>query len=274
MDSFKSLHDAKHFWVLCPFHDDTNASMVINKGGRYAGYYKCFTCGAYGSPKLFALWAGKNPSKVYFPAAKAVAPVKVDWDSIMRSSLKNIGAGLPTFCETIGISPLTATKFRVGFDVEKYEYLIPMYNPQGEICGIQRRAVDGTKRSMAHSKQGIFIARRKIYLLTKTLFICEGFSDTAVVKEMGFQAIGKYNASQRLTEDLAKHLRKFEFIVLVSDNDKVGWDGANSWNKKLKNSIIIAPYSAKYKDIRKQYTEEGFDRTKQFLERYNGKSTT
>ncbi len=270
LDAYKSDTDSKHWWVLCPFHPDTNASMVINKNGKYAGYYKCFCCGAYGSPKAFAKWAGKNPNKVYFPEVKIPnAYVQIDWTKILNRAELNIGKGLKALCASIGISPDTVKSYRIGYDEEKFEFLIPMYNPRGDICGIQRRAIDGTKRSMAHSRQGVFIARRNLYFTDKTLFVGEGFSDSAITTEMGFQAIGRYNASQRLTEDLARHLRNFKLIVLVSDNDKVGTDGMKKWWERLRNSMIITP-KKKYKDIRKQALEEGLDETRAYLEVYNG----
>ncbi|MDD5434882.1 MAG: CHC2 zinc finger domain-containing protein [Nitrospira sp.] len=268
LDSLKSANDDKHFWCLCPFHNDTNASMVINKNGRWAGYYKCFTCGAYGSPKAFALWAGKNPDKVYFPSTKELKePVQVDWESILQRGRANISAGMKTFCAMLGISPKTADRFRVGYDMEKMQYLIPMYDPSGNISGIQRRAIDGTKKSMPHSKQGVFIARNYLYSLNRTLFICEGFSDAAITTEMGFQSIGRYNASQRLTEELYRHLIKFKCIVIIEDNNKVGQVGAKKWWNQLSNSIVIAPFK-EYVDIRQQALAGGLENTRTYLSNY------
>ena len=88
------------------------------------------------------------------------------------------------------------------------------------------------------------------------LFINEGFSDTTVMIDMGFQAIGKYNDLHKLDNRLIGLIKCFKHVIIVSDANDSGIRGAEELHKRLPNAEVILPEKS-YKDIREQYLGEG-----------------
>jgi hypothetical protein len=115
----------------------------------------------------------------------------------------------------------------MGWDGEAYTF--PMSSAEGHITGIRRRIPDGHKRSVPDSKIGLFIPDG----LSKDgmLLICEGPTDTAAAICLGFDAVGRPNCNSG--NDIVAQFAAGRPVVIVSDNDKVGRQGAEALARQL-----------------------------------------
>jgi hypothetical protein len=256
----------KHWKVLCPFHKDTIPSLTINKNGRWVGYYRCWACNANGSPSKFATLTKQNPKLINFPKQEIepIQETKVLWENYLELEKFNNAE----LSKQLGVSVAAIEKFGVRWVYD--HWLIPMYNSKGQICGIQFRFKNGDKKAQKHSKQGIFKPTIK-FDTNKPLYITEGFSDTAVMVEMGFQAIGKFNALHKLNKETTRQINKFSKVFIISDTDECGLKGSMELQKKVPNSLIIKPVHTTgtthwyHKDIREQMLCCGKEYTRKFI---------
>ena len=83
----------------------------------------------------------------------------------------------------------------------------------------------------------------------KTLFVCEGPTDTAAAVELGLFAVGRPNCCCGGTE-IKVYARRHAVsrVVVISDNDKPGLDGARKVGGELK--LPFAIYVPPAKDLR------------------------
>jgi hypothetical protein len=110
---------------------------------------------------------------------------------------------------------------------------------RGSKQGIFTSAECGT-RSTEHGAQGT--AR-------PTLFVCEGPTDTAAAVELGLFAVGRPNCCCGGAE-IKVFARRHDCrrVVIISDNDKPGLDGARKVGGELK--LPFAVYVPPAKDVR------------------------
>jgi len=102
------------------------------------------------------------------------------------------------------------------------------------------------KFAVRGSRQGIFLAAVPAQ---KTLFVCEGPTDTAGAVELGLFGVGRPNCCCGGAE-IRTYARRHECAkaVIVSDNDKPGLDGARKVGGELK--LPYAVYVPPAKDLR------------------------
>ncbi len=254
----------KHWMVLCPFHNDTTPSMTINKGGKFPLWYRCWACGANGSPKKFAILTKQNPHLIEYVKKGEVKRPTIDWKKrLVGQCCWPIIEELAHFFK---LEALTIGKFEIGYYGTVYKnyttFLVPMFGSDAGICGIQEHWWAGDKhikKCQKYSKHGIFKPNLK-WDKTKPLFIAEGFTDTATLVELGFQAIGRYNALHLLNKKFIDHISQFTKVYIVSDNDEIGRSGAKKLWEKIDPSTIIYPKEG-FKDIREMYIREGYEKT-------------
>ncbi len=240
---YNNLHcikeDNKHYTCLCPFHKEEVGSFTINKGGRFPLWFKCWGCGLQGSPKEYAKAFKMNPDQIKYVPIKKETPVMIDWEKRMHwedSALVD-----EEFARYLQISSRALYNFHKGYYCGKF--LVPLYDFKNNICGIQEHWWEKdkhVKKLQLHSKHGIF-KPKILFDVEKPIIVNEGFSDTACSIEMGFQAIGKYNALHKLDKKLIEGLKKFKRILIVADNDEVGKQGADELHKQLSNSTVCVP---------------------------------
>jgi hypothetical protein len=235
--------NSKHWTVLCPFHRETEPSMTINKGGKFPLWFRCWGCGCQGSPKQYAEHFKMNPNDIKYIPIKKEVPVEVNWEK--RLHWEGSGVLSREFAKYLGILPQTLAKFRLGYYQGKF--LVPMFGEHGKIVGIQEHYWDiktgkHVKKGQKHSKHGVFKPNIE-FDITKPIIVNEGFSDTACSVEMGFQAIGKYNALYKCTAATISALKKFKRVLIIADNDEddVGARGAGELYEELPNSDILLP---------------------------------
>jgi len=266
----KSKASSAHWWFYCPFHSgDNEASFSVNKGGRWPLYYRCWACGVNGSPEKYAEENTQNPKLIKIPeVVEEKKKVEVDWeDALQVGGTKTVHLKVaPLF----GIDTNTMLKFDYGYF--NNNLLVPMYNQDGKICGIQEHFWKGgkhIKKCMKYSKHGVFKPNIK-FDFKEPLFICEGFSDTAVMIDMGFQAIGKYNALHKLNKKIIDQIKRFKRVFIISDNDECGRKGTWELAGKLQPGGNLEVVKGIYplpsvKDIREMYLKEGKGETKTWI---------
>jgi hypothetical protein len=230
--------DAARWSFLCPFHDDHNPSLTVNKTGPYAGNFRCWGCGAKGSPATFARKMGETPSTPFPPANfKKTLPENpaIDPEQLARLFVqyrqypdKRVYHKLG---EKLGINPAILHRFYVGFDGKAYTF--PMFGLGGEIVGIRLRTIDGKKYALKGGRNGLFVPCC-VYNPGYPLIVTEGESDALAAFQMGFQVVGLPGKGQ-CKEILAGWMTEHGFTkaVLIADNDDVGQTGAKDLAKYL-----------------------------------------
>ena len=120
-----------------------------------------------------------------------------------------------------------------------------MRDGYGNIVGIRLRNEHG-KFAVRGSRQGIFTADLP---RQTTLFVCEGPTDTAAAVELGLFAVGRPNCCCGGPE-IRSFARRHQCrrVVMVSDNDKPGLDGARKVGVEI--NLPFAVYVPPAKDLR------------------------
>ena len=61
--SVKTVRKGRHAWTHCPFHNDGDPSLAFDLEGKYAGRFRCWSCGRQGSSVEFvAEWFNEKPA--------------------------------------------------------------------------------------------------------------------------------------------------------------------------------------------------------------------
>lgn len=254
----------KRAYCYCCFHNDTSPSLVLTLEGEHAGEYYCYACGRKGQINTILLnkiKARKQVSK----SSNSTTERAIDWDSL------NSDYGLTYFYEGFILKPdrpfdvslLILNHLNCGWDGSSFTF--PMRNGDNEIIGIQRQFPNRKKLNVEGSHSGLFIPQFQ-FDSGKCVYICEGCSDTAVVLDLGFQAIGRSDSNHG--NDFVKtwisnqHIKD---VIIVADNDKPGIKGATKLSEELgeKNPKIIVPQC---KDVREMIKNAGADETINFLQ--------
>jgi hypothetical protein len=142
----------------------------------------------------------------------------------------------PWLFGTTGITDATADEFGVGrterrncVDGDWYPepvVTVPGYDGDGNVIGIHTRSEGGGKRWEKGSTPGLFGTRPALSAsgLEGTLYVPEGFTDTARLTQAGFLAVGRSTAySWRDAEELVRFLRRnpgLRRVVVLAENDQ------------------------------------------------------
>ena len=153
---------------------------------------------------------------------------------------------LAEFAATLGLSLAALVSANSAWAAPHSAWAFPMCDGHGNILGIRLRANDGRKWAVRGSKQGIFIAAVPP---EPTLFVCEGPTDTAAAVELGLFAVGRPNCCCGGPE-IRIYARRHQCnrVVMISDNDKPGLDGACKVGAVIK--LPFAVYVPPAKDLR------------------------
>jgi len=172
-------------------------------------------------------------SKDYKPVKiKKKYQVPINWDALNTFYQKR--------CNDIVLQPLVEEfgytnlkRMGIGYDGESWTF--PMRNSEDEIIGVQRRFLNGDKRFVKGSKNGLFIPRG-LNIAASEILICEGVSDTIAALDMDFEAIGRVSCGTgvQMLCDYFTYQVSSPKIIIVADNDLVGIQGA----KKLAEALI------------------------------------
>lgn len=246
-DSLECVREtAEHWWFHCCWHSEKEASLCVNKTNPYKLFYRCWGCNENGSAFDFAKRM-KLSTKDIPPITDAATILErrykpdIDWKGrLLEWASNNYEFDL---ADRIGVDVATIQKWLTGFWNNRY--LVPMYDKQG-ICGIQQRWYEGdkcVKRCQRYSKHGWFIPANipslSFYRDYDKIFITEGWSDAAVILDLGYLAIGRFNALTVTSCPI--HLNQFQRVYIISDTDKCGATGSRKLQKLIPNSKVIYP---------------------------------
>ena len=248
----------QHWWFVCPFHDDHDPSMTVNKGGDFPGYFRCWGCGENGSPKRFAELQGLE--YVHTTISATTSPlVQKQWLNVEQLEIlleryqnyKNTSVYYK-LAQQLGLSVGTLHKLEIGYTSRCFAF--PMYDPDRKLIGFRYRGWKGEKWAEKGSRNGLFIPRIE-FDNTKPIYVTEGASDCMSALEMGMQAVGRPGNRQcesMLGDWLVRE--KFNDVVIFTDRDEPGWAGAIALadylvSKKALCVRIIDPPEG-YKDLR------------------------
>ena len=250
---------SEHLWAICTNHDDTNASLCINKvdKGKYKkGYAYCFGCSYTCQFSEKAVDAMSNKKSI------CRKRVPVDWHKLCRSFIKRIQEVSIRLSDDWLISISVLKSFMIGWDGEAYTF--PMFDEERNTVGIQRRFTDNSKRCVSGSQLGLFLADWNV-TTTKGVVVCEGLSDAAIATHLGYCGIGKPSAG--FGEDLVrKYLQNIKYdgdIIIVQDNDSAGR------RSRVKLQMCLTDFNTRFvvptTDLKDFYLKNGRNNTKALL---------
>ncbi len=152
---------------------------------------------------------------------------------------------LAAFAAALGLSTAALMAVGAAWAPPHDAWAFPMCDGYGNVVGIRLRNERG-KFAVRGSRQGIFLGAVPAQ---KTLFVCEGPTDTAAAVELGLFAAGRPNCCCGGLE-VRTYARRHEcaHAVIVSDNDKPGLDGARKVGAELRMPYAI--YVPPAKDLR------------------------
>jgi hypothetical protein len=171
---------------------------------------------------------------------------RINATAMHRAWLANTKAeALAAFAAELGISAPALAAVGAAWAPQYAAWAFPMCDGYGDVIGIRLRNERG-KFAVRGSRQGIFLAQVPAQ---KTLFVCEGPTDTAAAIDLGFFAAGRPNCCCGGLE-IRTYARRHECAkaVVVSDNDKPGLDGARKVGAELR--MPYALYVPPAKDLR------------------------
>lgn len=149
----------------------------------------------------------------------------------------------------------------VGWHAHESAWTLPEFDASGTIVGLNRRYLDGSKKIMYGGSHGLYVA--EFWDKGGSLFLPEGFSDTAALGSMGLSAIGRPSnmaGVEQLTEML-RGVPASRLIVVLAEydpNPEGKWPGlegakltAAKLSKALDRPVCWALPPDKAKDTRK-----------------------
>jgi hypothetical protein len=166
---------------------------------------------------------------------------------------------LVAFAESMGLSPESLRRLRVGWSHQHRAFTFPMHDAGGNVLGIRLRLVDGRKLSVRGGHSGLHIPAKLGQ--PQTLLFTEGPTDCAAMLDLGFAAVGRASCigGVELATNLVRQLNP-TLVVVCGDNDPPddrgrgpGLDGAIALAKALAftaNRVKVLLPPAGIKDLR------------------------
>ncbi len=194
-----------------------------------------------------------SPGRLMSPTPPRVAVPTINATKLHRDWLAaTTPAALAVFAHELGLSVAALKAAGAAWAAPYASWAFPMCDGHGNTLGIRLRATDGRKWAVRGSRQGIFLTTddgRRTPDHGKTLFVCEGPTDTAAAVELGLFAVGRPNCCCG-GPDIRIYARRHQCrrVVMISDNDKPGLDGARKVGAEI--GLPFAVYVPPAKDLR------------------------
>jgi len=188
---------------------------------------------------------GDEPLRLLPPPPK-LQPPALNATKLIREWAAATPVGwLAQFGMELGLAYASVASVRATWAAPHQAWAFPMCDGYGNVVGIRLRNERG-KFAVRGSKQGIFVADVPPQ---STLFVCEGPTDTAAAIQLGLFAVGRPNCCCGGPE-IKIYARRHDCrrVVIISDNDKPGLDGARKVGGELK--LPFAVYVPPAKDVR------------------------
>jgi hypothetical protein len=153
---------------------------------------------------------------------------------------------------SLGVSVESLRRLCIGWSGMNRAWTFPMSNAAGDVLGIRLRLPGGRKLSRKSGHEALFIPEG--IDTHGLLLVAEGPTDTVVLLDLGFSAVGRPSCSggvKLLVELVRKH--RPEGVVIVADADASGQSGAETLAGVLlaySASVRIITPPAPFKDAR------------------------
>lgn len=229
-------------YVKCPYHKDSNPSLVITLEGPHTGKWYCFSCGKAG------VLTKDKLEKLLKRKPKRTRPTPIDLIAL-NSMYINQCNKVPF----VGICNKIYQDLELGWDGEAWTF--PMRDYKGEITGIHRRFPDGFKCCVGGSSRGLFVPKSLINPhFPRFIYITEGVSDLCFLLNQGDYGIGRMDCN--MIEEVVQWIDNnyTSGYIVVADNDGPGIKGGAKLAKEL-NCKMWVP--TKGKDLREHLTKGG-----------------
>ena len=140
-------------------------------------------------------------------------------------------ARLDALASRLCVSPASLQSFGVGWHHDRQCLTFAMRDADARIVGIRTRHDDGAKRCLAGSRLGLFVADAgdASIVVPDWLLVCEGESDAAAARDLGFCAIGRPGCAA-CGATIVAHVRRLkpERVAIVADSDAPGQRGGHA----------------------------------------------
>jgi hypothetical protein len=188
---------------------------------------------------------GDEPRRC-LPPPPRYQPPQINATKLMREwQAATTPAALEDLAASLGFSTPSLAAVGAAWSPPHGAWAFPMRDGYGSIVGIRLRNEHG-KFAVRGSRQGIFLADVSPQ---KTLYVCEGPTDTAAAVELGLFAVGRPNCCCAGPDiRIYAHVHQCSRVVVVADNDKPGLDGAKKVGAEIK--LPFAIYVPPAKDLR------------------------
>jgi hypothetical protein len=211
------------------------------------GWVECMRVES-GKPAKSGGWMHRldDEPRRYAPPPPRWQPPTINAAKLMQEWLAGTGPrALDDFATSLGVSTPSVVAVGAAWAAPHSAWAFPMCDGYGNVVGIRLRNEWG-KFAVRGSRQGIFLADVPAQ---KTLFVCEGPTDTAAAVELGLFAVGRPNCCCGGAEiQIFARRTACSRVVVISDNDKPGLDGARKVGGELK--LPFAVYVPPAKDVR------------------------
>ena len=135
---------------------------------------------------------GDGPHRCVPPPPPKWQPPTINAAKMMREWLAATSpAELEDFASSLGVSTASLTAVGAAWAASHTAWAFPTCDGYGNMVGIRLRNERG-KFAVRGSRQGLFLASVPVQ---KTLFVCEGPTDTAAAIDLGLFAVGRPNCS-------------------------------------------------------------------------------
>jgi hypothetical protein len=135
---------------------------------------------------------------------------------------RDIGPGrLRAFAHGLGVTVESLRRLGVGWCRERLAWAFPMADDGGRVLGVRLRAASGGgKFAVTGGHEGLFLPTGLDPNGVSLLAIAEGASDCAALLDLGFQAVGRSNATggAALLARLIRRLGPAE-VAIIADRD-------------------------------------------------------
>ena len=252
-DGHKMIVSGDHSMCRCPFHSEKTPSCHV-----WEDHYHCYGCAAHGFAWQYIknrdgcttrqaferLGVKRNHVPImHIPVQRKAPDFSGNYEKIKESAT----VSLYELSKTLGVTIDSLEALGAAWSEEHNAWAFPMKDEDGMVTGVRLRYLDGQKKAVKGSKEGLFYSTTSA---PSTIVICEGPTDAASLLDIGLFAVGRPSAhggKEMLLNFINK--RRVRNVVICADNDSTaGMLSARSLTNdiKVKTTMFIPPT----KDIR------------------------
>jgi hypothetical protein len=173
----------------------------------------------------------KHEYKQFDDSKQEVKPNNIDWKTICSAFEINEnnrqGAGT-WLSESLKIPLPFLEMFGLGWSEGHKSFTFPMFDHDRNIVGVRLRKLNGEKRAIRGSRDGLFLP---YFDFVEPILVTEGPTDACALTSVGFATIGRPSCLGGV--EIVAKMAHNKNIVIVSDKDSPGRKGAEALASRL-----------------------------------------